>query len=332
MPPVGVCTYEGGAVSEPLPLTKDQSLDWFRGRTWGTADPEMLGDKANWVRSVIDWASIAPQVELVTRSQYVAWHVAGRQVLKMSPSKTRLTIVAGVDSTKPGEWDPPAKVTLTGRADDHVQHELIASASRASAARLSGIDAGHREHRMQSALAPEELGLASDWVAECPAWRPGSNRAAYIDFLAKDPSGRVHVVETKIGADTMLVLQGLDYWLWCRANADHVNSRLQTTSRRLPAISFVVAPAKPGGEPISIYTAAQAEALHREIEWRFVVVDDPDTADGVHPLSPYKLPGNHRSRRQREAEMGNPATTSHRFCGDRRRGPVGAGPFLSRRP
>jgi hypothetical protein len=294
MPPVRVFTYESATVSEPLPLTTEQSLDWFRGRTWGASDPEMLGDKADWVRPVMDWASIAPQVELVTRSKYVAWHVAGRQVLKMTPAKKRLTIVAGVDSTKSDEWEPPVKVTLTGRADDDVQHGIIAAASRAAVARLSGFDSGHREHRMQSALSPEQLGLDPVWKAECPAWRPGSNRAAYIDFLAKDPSGRVHVVETKIGADTMLVLQGLDYWLWCRANPDHVNRSLQTSSPRLPAISFVVAPSKPGGEPISIYAAAQAEALHREIEWRFVVVDDPDTADGVEPLPPYHLPENHR--------------------------------------
>ena len=50
-------------------------------------------------------------------------------------------------------------------------------------------------------------------MREFPAWRPGSNRAAYIDFLANDAHGRLHVVETKIGADAMLVLQGLDYWL-----------------------------------------------------------------------------------------------------------------------
>ena len=296
MPPVRVFTYEGATLAEPLPLTKDQSLHWFRGRTWAAADPEMLGDKADWVRPVIEWASIAPQVDLVTRSKYVAWHVAGRQVLKMTPTKKRLTIVAGVDSTKPDEWEPPVRVTLTGRADDDVQHAVIAAASRSAAARLSGDDASHREHRMQSALSPEQLGLAPDWKPEFPAWRPGSNRAAYIDFLAKDASGRVHVVETKIGADTMLVLQGLDYWLWCRANPDHVNRRLQTSSPRPPAISFVVAPSKPEGEPISIYTAAQAEALHREIEWRFVIVDDPDMARGVVPLPPYELPDpdNHR--------------------------------------
>jgi hypothetical protein len=73
----------------------------------------MLGDKADWVRPVIDWASIAPQVDLVTRSKYVAWHVAGHQVLKMTPTRKRLTIVAGVDSTNSDAWEPPVKVTLT---------------------------------------------------------------------------------------------------------------------------------------------------------------------------------------------------------------------------
>jgi hypothetical protein len=136
--------------------------------------------------------------------------------------------------------------------------------------------------------------LAGGWLREFPAWRPGSTRSAYIDFLAKDDNGRVHVVETKIGADAMLVLQGLDYWLYCRANHEKVNQALGATSPRPPVIDYVVAPSKPGGAPISIYTAAQAEALHRDIEWRFVVVDNPDTAEGVHRLDRYRLPEPHR--------------------------------------
>ena len=39
-----------------------------------------------------------------------------------------------------------------------------------------------------------------------------------IDFLGVDNSGHLHIVETKIGGDEMLVLQGLDYWIWAQRN------------------------------------------------------------------------------------------------------------------
>lgn len=294
LPSVRVFTHLDGVVSEPLPLTREQSIKALSNRTWDASAVAVLGDKSNWVQAVVDWASLAPGIDRVERSSYVAWHVAGRQVLKMIPTKKRLTVIAGVDSTKPDDWDPSVKVILNERALHHQLHAIIAAASKAASVRLAGDDTGHREHRMQAALNPTELGLVGGWLREFPAWRPGSNRAAYMDFLAKDDGGRVHVLETKIGADAMLVFQGLDYWLYCRANIDHVNRSVGATSTRPPVINYVVAPSKPGGEPVSIYTAAQAEALHRDIEWRFVVVDDPDTGAGIHRLDRYRLPEPHR--------------------------------------
>lgn len=294
VPPIRVFVYDGDEVSEPLPMTEHDSIESFRSRTIGQPKVAALGDKSGWVQSVLDWADIAPGVEVIERKSYVSWHVAGRQVLKMIPTAKRLTVIAGVDSTKPENWDPAVKVILQGHAEDHVQHAIVAAAARAASARLAGIDSGHHEHKMQAALHPEQLGLESNWLREFPAWRPGSTHSAFIDFLAKDQRGRVHVVETKIGDDTMLVLQGLDYWLWCRAHVDETNRILGATSKRLPVISYVVASTEPGGAAISMYTAAQVEALHRDIEWRFVVVDTPDTAEGVHPLEPYRLPQPHR--------------------------------------
>jgi hypothetical protein len=294
LPPVRVFTYEGASrVEEPPPMTQQESIRAFAGRTWDVDQPAVLGDKAAWVQAVLDWTTIAPQVDMVERPSYVSWHAAGRQVLKMVPTARRLTIVAGVDSTKSESWPTPVKVVLLDAPSDDVLHAIIAAASSAAAARLAGDDSANREHRMQAALKPEQLQLSAGWKREFPAWRPGSNRAAYIDFLATDHRGRLHVVETKIGADTMLILQGLDYWLWCRANDARARAALGATSATPPVIDFVVAPTKPGGEPISIYTAAQAEALHRDIEWRFTVVDDPDTARDVTHLASYRLPPNH---------------------------------------
>jgi hypothetical protein len=294
LPTVRLFTYEpGSALAEPLPMTTQESIRAFEGRTWNVDEPAVLGEKSLWVQAVLDWATIAPQVEKVERPSYVSWPVAGRQVLKITPGAKRLSIVAGVESSKTENWPTPVKVVLVDTPPDHVLHAIIAAAAGAAAARLAGHDSANREHQMQAALKPDQLQLAAGWRREFPAWRPGSNRAAYIDFLAADPVGRLHVVETKIGTDAMLVLQGLDYWLWCRANDAHARAALGATSTRPPVIDFVVAPTKPGREPISIYTAAQAEALHREIEWQFTVVDDPDTAHHVTPVGRYRLPANH---------------------------------------
>lgn len=290
----GETTYEGATVTEPLPMTRHESIDSFAGRMWSVDRPAVLGDKASWVQAVLDWTTIAPRLDKVERPSYVAWHAAGRQVLKMVTTTKRLTIVAGVDSKHPGKWPPSVKQTLEGPADDHVLHAIIAAAAQAASARLAGADSAHREHQMQAVLDPEDVGLAEGWMREFPAWRPGSNRAGYIDFLAKDVLGRLHVVETKIGADTMLILQGLDYWLWCRANSSHASAAVGASSSRPPVIDFLVAPADPGGEPISIYTAAQAESLDRDIEWRFIIVGDPDQGRDIETLTPYRIPDPHR--------------------------------------
>ena len=260
-------------------MTEHDSIESFRSRTIGPPKVAALGDKSGWVQSVLYWADIAPDV----------------------------------DSTKPENWDPAVNVILQGHAEDHVQHAIVAAAARAASARLAGIDSGHHEHKMQAALHPEQLGLESNWLREFPAWRPGSTHSAFIDFLAKDQRGRVHVVETRIGDDTMLVLRGLDYWLWCRAHVDETNRILGATSKRLPVISCVVAPTKTGGATISMNTAAQVEALHRDIEWRFVVVDKPDTAEGVHPLesrSPRQDLTDFPCRSAREKSTGRHRTTS----------------------
>lgn len=294
LPTVRVFTYEGQAVAEPLPLTQGQSIAAFAGRTHSLSDMNGLGDQKDWLRIVTDWLSGAPGLDRVERPGYVAWHVAGRQVLKLTPGTNRLAVAAGVQSSRPEQWPPVVNLTLTEPAADHQQFEVVAAVARAAAARLAGTDAGHREHRMQSVLRPESLGLSTGWRREFPAWRPGSDRAAFIDFLACDPSKRVTVVETKIGPDEMLVLQGLDYWLWCRANLEDACSAVGGSPHRLPKICYVVAPRIEGGEPISIYTAAQAEALHRDVDWAFVVVDDADTGRGVHLHPPYTVPKPHR--------------------------------------
>ena len=97
-------------------------------------------------------------------------------------------------------------------------------------------------------------------------------------------------METKIGADTMLVFQGLDYWLWCCANCAQVQAALDTDSDSSPVISFVVAPKGERGDVISAYTAAHAEALHRSIPWRFITLADAATATVERSYPLFEVP------------------------------------------
>jgi hypothetical protein len=60
---------------------------------------------------------------------------------------------------------------------------------------------------------------ARDPHREFPVRRPGGGRG-FIDLLRLDPAGVLHIIETKIGHDEMLVLQGLDYWIWAEANRE----------------------------------------------------------------------------------------------------------------
>jgi hypothetical protein len=295
VPPVRVFTFTNdGVVAEPPPLSQAESIASFAGRTSIVEHPSTLGATADWVAPVLEWTATAPGLNRDERSSYVTWQVGGRRVLTMTPSAKRLTVVAGVQSTKPENWPPVERFVLTGPAEGHVCHEIIAAAATAAARRLRGDDAANRENRFQAGLDHAKLGLAGEWRREFPAWRPSSSSAARIDFLAKDPQGRVHIVETKIGADTMLILQGLDYWLWCRANAGRVCEALDATSTLAPMIHFVVAPDKPGGEPISPYTAAQAEALSGTVPWRFSIVADADHPMQVTTLKERQVPEPHR--------------------------------------
>lgn len=280
-------TYAKDHVAEPSPLTQSESIDHYRH--WVEEAPAELDEKSAWVQPLLEWLRTVPGIDAVARNSYVAWHVHGRQVLKITPGKTRLTIVAGVDAQSEFHGKEPLKVTLNGPAPDHLILKLIAATALAAADRLEGVDNTHREHRLQSHLRPAQLGLRS-WKREFPAWRPGSDRSAFIDFLGVDDCGRINVVETKIGPDTMLVFQGLDYWLWSRANMAKIGTALHTSNSGAPTINFVVAPKEAGGQLISPYTAAQAEALHRTIRWQFVTMNDADTAKGLEVLAPFQLP------------------------------------------
>ncbi|MEQ1504671.1 MAG: hypothetical protein ABMB14_20695 [Myxococcota bacterium] len=86
-------------------------------------------------------------------------------------------------------------------------------------------------------------------------------------MIGVDGRGSVHLVETKLGGDEMLVLQGLDYWVWAEANRAELTQLLDAPADAPFQIDFVVAADK--GVAIGTHSASQAEALAGEIGWRF---------------------------------------------------------------
>lgn len=259
---------EGGP-AEVVPLAATEVLD--RPRVDLATGEMVLGDRQRWVQVLVDWAESIPGIRAAHRGSYLAWHCEGRLVLKIRRTRRGLVASAGVHHTKPTAGQkPPVTVEVDGDVAAVDLHRLIAAASAAAADRLDGTDAGHGEHRLQAMLTARDLGLVH-MVREFAIRRPGSP-ARYVDFVGVDQRGDIHVVETKIGNDEMLVLQGLDYWIWAQAHLDILAEHFGLTGTPKVRLDLVVAEPPDGTSAIGPYTAAQAEALTGQVSWRFHTV------------------------------------------------------------
>ncbi len=81
-------------------------------------------------------------------------------------------------------------------------------------------------------------------------------------------------METKLGGDHMLVLQGLDYRIWAEANRARLMQRLDCRTEVPFEISYCVG-GKGGGTPSwSVHAAAQLNALAPDLRWHVQEVTD----------------------------------------------------------
>jgi hypothetical protein len=235
-----------------------------------------LGSKETWVGGLIDWAESHPELRSAHRPSYRSWHCFGRMVLKIARRHGGLRVSAGVHALVPSDhYVPKVVIELSGPTTDVELSTIQDAASAAIQARLSGADAGHAEHLLQARLGdhPSVLGLVADSVRrEFPCVRPGGERA-YIDLLGVDPTGSVHLVETKIGSDVMLVVQGLDYWAWAEAHRAGLTDELGVASNAPIKLDLVVARPASDGLPIGRYTAPQTDVLPWDLKWRFGLVE-----------------------------------------------------------
>jgi hypothetical protein len=209
------------------------------------------------------------------------------------PGGVRIT--AGVQFTNPTkDQQKPYVVTVTEPVTPGHRAKIEAVIAHAISNRLNLVDDADVESWMQAALAAADmpgLGLTLGHAREYPTWRPtgrggpiGAYPArqpekslGYLDFLGIDRHNGLHVVETKVGGDGMLVMQALDYLIWVTAQAASIRE-----DRAWPApetegkvhIDLVLAP-KGNAPALGPYTAGQLEALAGDVSWRVFLVDDP---------------------------------------------------------
>jgi hypothetical protein len=283
-----------GLESSPLLLTPEELLP---GGYVQETKPEV--EDVRWVEGLVQsinsyiGKSGKEALAEAHRKSYFAWHYRGRQVLRISKvrsgSEATFSVIAGVNYSRhvPDQL-PPIAVTVSGHPPKELVDLLRAAAVMAVKNRREGRDIDNREHQLQESLSKkrEHFGFRQ-MEREFPVLRPGGGRA-YIDFLAQHEEGGLHVVETKIGTDTMLVLQGLDYWIWVKTNMDVLRERFELPISPEVKIDFVL-----GNEgQVSRYTNDQLLALKNEIPWRLHTIrrwESPETTE-IDSLPPQTLP------------------------------------------
>lgn len=273
-----------GRLTTTEPVDSAEAVAWYGrlGPVRPLKDPQDF-DGPTWLRDLVDWVE-SRRVERMRRA-YWAWHYRGRQVLKVSVKRSgEVTLTAGVNYSRPTGDQPKPFVKSWSRDESPSTTEIRMIREAVDLAierRRVGLDDTHREHIMQAALGTEPglLGL-THLYREFPAWRPAVAKAAssYIDFVGVDLHGGLHVVETKIGHDPMLGLQGLDYWAWVQAHQDAAARRLDPADEgALDVQLHVVLGCSPKG---LIHPAARAtlERLDtRVVPWQCHVIDDWDS-------------------------------------------------------
>jgi len=297
-PPVRVWAVDDGRAPRPVPIPGvDDLVAEARSRPIRRGKGYDLGERADWVRDLLAGATAHWALEAAHRDNYLAWHCAGRQVLKLSRRGQGVHIEAGVQYSKPPQDRPPLAFTVTAPLTGVQRAQVESAVAVAVADRLSGRDDDHVEHRMQAAIGVRglrDLGLV-ELEREYPAWR-GEDADGYIDFLGLDEHGQLHVVETKVGPDAMLVGQALDYATWVRAHAPAIRRGLGWCEGddSVVHIDFVLAPkaGARGNQPaFGPYTAGQLEALAADVSWRVHLVEDARTdVPVITSLPPRTLP------------------------------------------
>ena len=254
------------------------------GWAYGTTRPRpgnhvsFLGEQGAWVEDLTSWLEADDRLDAEHTDGYLAWKCRGKIVLRIQRTRRELTLTAGIQYSDPAKT--PTTVPCTGLLSPVQLRTLEAAVSAAVEELADGFGGRYPEHRLQAAIShldPPILGLANSPVPECAAWRPYAppSGRAFLDFLGVDPKGTLHVLETKVGGDKMMVLQGLDYWIWAMANWDGLVAQFGLGNHPKVEVDFVLSQKGTAKLP-GPYTKAQSQALAPEVVHQFWEISNWD--------------------------------------------------------
>lgn len=244
-------------------------------------------------------ALVSPdQVVVHDQASYVTWQADGMELFHASAPKSARSLTVRVDFPK-RDGGGNLELRLTGPATAGEIDRLLAAVRRRRIALANTqIAAQNPEHKLQAALpaCADRLGLTA-MIREYPAHRPGGG-TGFIDFLGLDTAGHLHIVETKIGHDPKVVLQGLDYLTWVIGREAEVRSDprwhdpihwagvpadIDPEPRKIVHVDFVLAgkTGHPVAPAVNTYLAGQLEALHHDVSWRLWTTSTDNPADLV---------------------------------------------------
>jgi hypothetical protein len=273
---VSVYTHEAGKVV-PVTLPTRQQTMAKAGGLERTPDLH-LGSTGEHVRALAEWASLHDELDAAHRGNVRSWACRGVRVLTLARGKDRVMVTAGVDA----KTEAAHRHTITGPVSPQELAELQRHVTRGIADAKAGKYGPFEEHHLQSILRrrPDWLGLEHPVLREVPAFRPSTGDKpgrGFIDLAGLDGLGDVVLVETKLGGDDMLVLQGLDYWIWAAAqgNASWLRRRLHADPRRSRTQLLYAVGGRGDTRPrINKYAKAQFDALHPDVNWRLALLEN----------------------------------------------------------
>lgn len=277
---------------EPVRLGRlEQTIDELTMRLEGKSleeefaaatTPAHLGDRSRGVAELVEWATTDPRLDAAHRRGGRSWHYMGLGVLSIRGASEGLRITAGVHHT--GEQAPSPLVLKRGEALQGGRLEDVKEkVEEGIAIRRSG-DRLHRpdEAWLQAVIRrePRSVGVEQPALREVPAWRPRDTPKkwgrGYIDLAGVDGHGDIRIVETKLAKndDELLILQGLDYYVWARAYRDVLSRRLGAPRRARLELHYVIGSNEDGQVTVPHLAPAQVNSLNEDIRWRFQTVRD----------------------------------------------------------
>ncbi|HEY3924654.1 MAG TPA: hypothetical protein VGL75_08830 [Acidothermaceae bacterium] len=274
--------------------TREETLGEFRKRLkdgqslteelHDAATPAHLGIRSTAVYELVEWATAHPALDASHRRGEREWQCMGQKVLSIKGARDGLTIQAGIHYTGEGRTPPVSLKTTKGKLQPEELQAIQMLVASGVEARLNGPPPIHRddEHWLQAVIRqePKLVGVEQPALRELPAWRPADApktwSRGYIDLIGLDGHGDVRIVETKLSKnpDPMLILQGLDYYVWAKAYQKIVRTRLSAPERAEFEIHYVVGDTSMREIHVSEFSAAQADSLGDDIRWRFQTVKD----------------------------------------------------------